>query len=262
MRLPYLTIICASLFIFSCNKKEEGCKNPNAINFSPTAEVSIANCQFASLSIPIELTWGSLPFEVNRIYNLNGRNTAVKVFRAYWSNFRLSKSGNTSISTNLKYYLLDANNLNIDFGTIETNQIDSLSFGLGIDSLANANSSNFLTDNTHPLQAQAPDTMHWNNGGYIFLKISGKVDRNGDGIPNENESFSFEIGTDALYQTLSLPTAKILTSIDEVIPIQIDILSLFDNVDLQTEQSTNSVDNPSLAQKIATNWANAIQIKP
>ena len=97
--------------------------------------------------------------------------------------------------------------------------------------------------------------------GYIFLNLKGNVDRNGDGIPNQNETFNFEIGTDDLLESFAFSPLLALTTEHHTIRLQVDVQQLFNNVDLQTEQSTYTTNNPALVAKIMHNLVGAITVQ-
>jgi len=255
----FLCLLSYSLLLVSC-QEEVGCRSDTALNYSPQATVSNGTCLYPSLSLTVNLQWGSLPFEINRIYNLNGDNMAVKVMQCYFSNFDfVFNNPMDTTSSALNFHLLNKSATTIDLGKVPNNHLQALQFNVGVDSIANANIATYLNDMNHPLHVQSPDTMHWNTtDGYIFLKLTGKVDRNGDGIPNENESFEFEIGTNALLQPIELVLNQNFDKEQENISINFDVQRLFDNIDLQSEQSTHSTDSFALAQKIAQNIPQAI----
>ena len=96
--------------------------------------------------------------------------------------------------------------------------------------------------------------------GFIFLKVLGNVDKNGDGFPNENESFSYEVGTNELFMNLIFPISNSTLVNKDTFFCDIELSTLFNSIDFQTEDNTNSVNFPGLALRIRDNFVNSIQL--
>lgn len=253
--------LCAILSLQSCAERV-GCIDPKAVNYDSNAQLASNDCVYPTLAIEFDFKMGNLPFEINRIYTINGHKTAFKELQFYISQIKLVRSDQTSIEVNNLYPLVKKTNTHIPIGTAFLETYEQLQFNVGVDPAANALITNYLTDASHPLALQSPDTMHLSlNEGYIFLKMVGKVDRNGDGIPNENESFDFRIGSNTLLQSIDLPIQKTLTESAEAIALEIDVAMLLDSVNLQIEKKTHTSDNFALAQKIAHNIPQAITVQ-
>lgn len=253
------------LFVFiihlqSCSE-QVGCIDAKAINYDPNAETASNDCQYPTLSVEFDFKVGNQPFEMNRIYNLNGYNTAFKEFQFYVSGVQLIRSDQTTVYFESLYPLIKTTSRRFSLGAASIETYERIKFNVGVDATANDFISNYLNAPNHPLYLQSPDTMHFNlNEGYVFLKMVGKVDRNGDGIPNENEAFDFRIGSDSLLQSIDLLIHKTLSQAEEVIQLEINVEALLNNVDLQTDLKTHTSDNFPLANKIANNIPTAIQI--
>jgi hypothetical protein len=261
--IKLLLILSSILFVISLQSCSEqvGCIDPRAINYAPAAEVASNDCSYPTLAVEFDFKLGNQPFEINRIYNINGYNTAFKEFQFYISEVQLTRSDQTTVDFEALYPLIKIASPSFSLGDAYLETYERIQFNVGVPSATNSLIATYLNDSNHPLHVQAPDTMHFNvNEGYIFLKMVGKVDRNGDGIPNENEAFDFRIGSNPLLQTIDLPINKTLSQAAECILIEIDIEALLNNVDLQTEQQTWTSDNLPLASKIANNIPVAIQI--
>ncbi len=245
----YLALFLLTILGVSCSK-ERGCKDEQSINYNPDAELPDNSCRYPTIQIAVDLRWGNVPFENNRIYNLAGYNTAIKNFECLLSEFELIDFATSkTIQLLPKYHYLAAANTDFGFGEIELRQAQQLQFKVGLSANQNHVQSSILDSDT---------LLYWNaTDGHVFLRLTGKVDRNGDGIPNENEAFDFEIGTDDLLQVINLPINRIFKSTDETIMLKLDIKALLDGIDLQTQSSTQTTDNLPLARQIADNMAGA-----
>lgn len=247
------------LFINSCSKPA-GCVDDKAINYDPTITVANSSCIYPSIQIQVDLKMGSLPFEINRIYNIGGHNTAFKVFQCYLSDIQLIREDQSYMNYDSLFPLLKEGNTTIPLGEGYVETFERLTFNVGVPPAENFQIGNYLNDPNHPLKIQLPDTMHWSlTDGYIFLKMVGKVDRNGDGIPNENEAFNMQIGTNDLLRSIDLTINKSIEKELETILLELDVEKLLLNVDLQTEQATRTTHNLPLATKIADNIIGAIR---
>jgi hypothetical protein len=151
----------------------------------------------------------------------NGKKISLRRADFYLSNLKIRNKEAQLYSFANKYLLVKANNADQKYqlGKIELNNIDQLSFSVGIDSVKNHQDPS-LYPLSNPLGLQEP-SMHWGwAGGYRFMAIEGKVDVDGDGKPEENLEFH-NLG-DALYKE-----AKININIDESKPT-IDIVIILD----------------------------------
>ncbi|WP_264791480.1 MbnP family protein [Aureispira anguillae] len=232
-----------------------------AINYNPSATVADASCIYPTLEIDFDLKLGNSDFEINRIYNIGGHNTAFKVFQFYVSNLQLVRSDQTMVNYDSLYPLIKTGQTTVPLGEVYMESYEHIQFKVGIEATTNHQIASYLNDPTHPLRLQSPDTMHFNtNDGYIFLRMEGRVDRNGDGIPNQNEAFDFRIGSDQLLKTIDLALQKKIRKEVESITIAVDVAELLKQVDLQTDQQTHTANNLSLATKIANNIPSAIYI--
>lgn len=261
--MKLLLVFYSIFFIISLQSCSEpvGCIDSRAINYDPAAQVASNDCRYPTLAVDFDFKLGGQPFEINRIYTINGYNTAFKEFQFYISGIQLTRTDQSTIDFEALYPLINTANPSFSLGDTYLETYERIAFSVGVDATANGLIATYLNDSNHPLYLQSPDTMHFNlNEGYIFLKMIGKVDRNGDGIPNENEAFDFRIGSNALLQPIDLLINKTLNQAAESIQLEIDIEALLNNVDLQTERKTWTFDNLPLANKIASNISNAIQI--
>ena len=88
----------------------------------------------------------------------------------------------------------------------------------------------------------------------------GKIDRNADGIPNENESFDLRIGTNSLLRSVQFNLDKAIKGPSDTLRVQLNIANLLQGIDLPQESYTNSNQNIGLATRLADNIAAAFSI--
>lgn len=247
----YLSFITGLLFLSSCRK---GCTDPQAINYDDDAKKNCC-CEYApTLSLKIEPVFNGQPFELNKEYTTDdGRKVSFSKTKIILSNIKLN---NTDIpdQANIGHYLFSGEPVEFNIGNINPGTYTSLSFTVGVDSLTNKTKlpSNFAAG--HPL---ADTDMHWSWAtGYIFVKLEGMADTSAvpDGIVDN--ILLYHLGTDLTREKVTLNINKTVTggSNDKiVVPVKIDIAEYLDGINVITENETQTMDNPALADKVAAN---------
>ena len=233
--------------------------DPSAINFDPSARSANATCQYNSFYFRFQYMWDGAPFEINRIYAVDSTVLAIKTLQCYFSNLILEDTIERSYHLSPKYFSLFQDQSTYFFENIPIRFLEKIRLNFGVDPSTNDQVIQLINESGHPLEAVSPESMHWTNGeGFIFLKIKGNVDKNGDGFPNENESFNYEIGTNNLFQSLVYNMTPEWLSVNDTVFCQIEVSTLFDGVNLQLEDQTNSIDAPNLALRIRDNFVDAM----
>ena len=245
----------------SCSKKI-GCVDQKALNYDPEAEVANSSCIYPNLNLEFKLNAASENFEINRIYNVSGLNLAFKSFQFYVSGIKVHRADMLWEDYLPLTKLIRSDSITFPLGATYTGKIDSFEFNVGLDSIQNSNINFQLYDTEHPLQIQN-DTMHFNlNDGYIFLKLVGNVDRNGDGFPNENESFDYRIGTNDLLRQLSFTTDQVLDQTNNSLRVALDVLALLENIDLLNIEKIDHQTQTAAAETIADNLFTSMSLIP
>lgn len=136
-------------------------------------------------------------------------NKKVQLSRAefYISEVEIHQLDSTLMPLADQYLLVNAKNPTAEFnlGIWPVDAAHGVTLHLGVPSTVNHNDPASYPAN-HPLAPQDP-TMHWGwSAGYRFMAIEGKVDNNGDGVPET--SFEFHNLFDELYKSLELTGTK------------------------------------------------------
>jgi hypothetical protein len=159
--------------------------------------------------------------------------------------------------------VLAKHNTTVVVGQVENGDYSSFTFNLGIDSVANhADPSTYPVDNV--LAPQSPN-HHWSwASGYIFLRIDGMFDGDGDGTPET--AFETHLGTDNFYTPLTL-TGNVEGHDDHVhVTLVFDPIALYDGIDFGANAAddmtftTHTMDNMAMAMAIRANFANAFSL--
>lgn len=149
------------------------------------------------------------------------------------------------------------NGVQLKFDKCEGNY-NSLSLGIGLDSLTNASTpSDFPSSH-----ALANAFYYWDAWkSYIYLKIEGKYDKDGDG--NFEGNFVYHIGTDKLYRIINLPVnINAETGKSNSIVLNFDIKTILANgsdfIDIISHPSSHNPGDIQIATKIADNLQPAL----
>jgi len=133
----------------------------------------------------------------------NGKKVLLNRAQFYVSDIALHRADNTSVLLSDKYLLVNANAPAVEhnLGTWPIESVQGTTLHLGIIKAVN-HSDPAIYPTGHPLAPQNP-SMHWGwAAGYRFIAMEGKVDNDGDGVP-ETE-FEFHNVGDEFYKPVAL----------------------------------------------------------
>ncbi len=209
------------------------------------------------------------------VYALNGRNVTLTSARVYVSEITLLKEGGgevTFMSPNpVTVPAKDANGNDVShtvddlivlakhdtavdeyaLGEVEAGRYTGIRFKLGIDGLNNKVDATQVPAG-HPLAKQTDRNNHWSwNAGYIYLRLDGEVDADGDGTVET--VYETHIGTGNFLQTISLTNSFELKDGDDTeLHVMVDYAKFLADVDLSdpAEQLCHTMNNLPVAQKV------------
>ncbi|MFI5171943.1 MAG: MbnP family protein [Chitinophagales bacterium] len=251
-----LTAIFTFVIVSSCNKKE-GCTDPNASNFDPDAEVNMG-CIYENGSFNVELHMhqylGAGEIESGSIYNINGVQTQLDIAEFYLSNIRLLDAAGNETPAQGVYLLIKPEVEEYDLGDFPAGNYTKIMFDVGIDSATNAGDpSSYPLDN--PLGNQFP-TMYWGPSfGYVFMRIDGVADMDGDGTPDiPAGEFEMHIGMNNYLASIEFDLPVTIGSTNEnICHIAAHYDMFFTDVDLATDNTTHTTDNVPLTELLFGN---------
>ncbi len=184
---------------------------------------------------------GAEDFNFNQTYTINDTlPVQFTLAQFYTHGFSLSDDDGGSESID-NYFLVKAGHGTYEWGETSLLHAHELTFSVGVDATNNAQTeANFTArDAEDPLAIQDPK-MHWNwNSGYIFAKIEGLVDVDGDGTPET--PFAYHIGRNEMLRNLTLMTHQELTKSTEEIMIKVDYANLFKDIDLKNNTTVHGM---------------------
>ncbi|MFM6946394.1 MAG: MbnP family protein [Flavobacteriales bacterium] len=154
--------------------------------------ISIANIALSQKNVFLSLApkFGNQDFQLLQNYTGNdGVMVEIEHFNYYLSDVQLFHDNGQSTSLPTNIWLITPTTFDIYLGLLDVNQIDSISFTIGVPKRYNTQSGALAQDistypETHPLSFQMP-SMYWGWAfGYMHMIIGGKADSNNDNIPN------------------------------------------------------------------------------
>lgn len=169
---------------------------------------------FAQKNIFLSLApkFGNQDFQLLQNYTGNdGVVIEIEHFKYYLSDVRLFHDNGQTTYLETGIWLVSDTNFNLYLGYLDVNQIDSISFMIGVPKRYNTQSGSMAQDistypETHPLSFQMP-SMYWGwTAGYMHMIVGGKADSNNDNIPN-NYFELHNLGNDN-QQMVSLPVIQ------------------------------------------------------
>lgn len=203
---------------------------------------------------------GSQPFALEQIYtNSFGQRYRVDKIAFYVDNIKLVNANGTE-ETIKNIDFIDFANLKETKLKLPAGNYTAIKFGLGLDV---ANNNIDPTVGTGVLGFEY-DEYWWSWASkHIFTKIEGDVETvlNSN---NFNEGFVYHLGLDELYQTVTIERNIALTDTElSTIEVAINVQKLFDGntnqLNLLTENNTQTFDNMPLALKVRDNLAACLE---
>lgn len=151
-----------------------------------------------------------------------------------------------------------------EFGTLVSvedwggKKINSITFGIGLDSLQNAQSpASFAND--HPLSSL--NAMYWSWATkYRFIKIDGRTNNSGSFDANDH-LLAWHTGMDELYRTVTLDL-PVQAEAGSVIRVVLQLEKLIEGLNLDTETVTHTApEDYEIAVKLSNNAAQAWRVE-
>jgi len=124
-----------------------------------------------------------IAFNYNQNFDIDGTVSYFTRLQYYLSGIQIHHDGGQITPLSNVYVLASGHIKNYPLGNYSFNQIESISFDVGVDQTANSgNTVNYPSQ--HPLGPQSPP-MDWGwPSGYFFVVSDGYTDSNNDGNPN------------------------------------------------------------------------------
>ena len=245
-----LIAFSALLFLAACEEEDENNSNPPAGD--PT------------VSLRYDFNYNGDDFNLNQYYPTEGGAQ----WRFTLASFYLAKpaimddAGNATMLMP-EYLIVRPENESSDLGTVAAGHAHMFNIIVGVDEATNTENGaegkqpSDFSDANHPLSPQ-PEGMYWSwASGYIFVKLEGEIDYDGDN--QADTTFKYHLGTNNLRLDMSTMVHGDLAPGEELeMTMAIDYGMIEDNLDLNTEILTMTMNNVPLAEKVMANFEKAI----
>ncbi|MEM6268524.1 MAG: MbnP family protein [Bacteroidota bacterium] len=262
----YFLFLSAFALIFSATGcgKEEGCTDPNSLNFSPTAEVDDGTCEYpqvGNLKLHFHAKAGSSNLTLgSELTDADGRKIQFNVARFYISNIRLHQDGGGMLPLTDTYVQVNASTMEyaIDFA-IPSGHYHGIMFDVGVDDAANTGDPS-LWPTGHPLSSTNPTFDHWSWAtGYKFLRLEGLVDTTAAMNATANAEFIYHVGLGYNRRTVDIEQHfNVEFNSTPTVHLDVDWLDFLENVDLTTQLNTVTMNDSALAATIINRVPTAI----
>ncbi len=219
--------------------------------------------ELTMLRLDVETLAAGQPFQTGQSFTVDGRTGRLDIAEMYLSGITLISADGREIpimvdepitvrakdenDTELqhtvgeRYVLVDAGTRSpVMLGEVPSGNYTGVRFLLGVDGLDNRIAPEDAPS-THPLAPQEP-SMHWNwNAGYVFLRLDGLLDIDGDGTvdastgtPRDATSgqWRLHLGMTANATTVTLDQAFELKGGAQDLHVQMDLNRMVQGLDL------------------------------
>ena len=186
---------------------------------------------------------GAEDFEFSKTYDINGVATQFGTAQFYAHGIELEYEDGTTKNID-DHLLVKAGQMMYSLGDVEEGTIKGIKFNVGVDTVNNGQTEDNFTSRSSddPLSIQSP-TMHWNwNAGYIFVKLEGVFDNDGDGTPETG--FEYHIGKNEMLRNIDLTTSKEVMGESMELMINVDYAKFLEGVDLKATPIIHGMSAP------------------
>jgi hypothetical protein len=212
MRNIYLTILCATILLSSCSKKDDVAPE---FNESKLAELSV---EFDNIVGDRTLTFNN----TGSLYtNAANEKFTISSLQYFISNIEVTTSAGKvyTVKQDSSYFLISGADKASRFAKVRVPEGDysKLKFTLGVDSLRSTMAVEKRTGVLDPAYGGGHDVsgMYWGwNSGYIFFKFEGNTDvisNDVNGDPTGKHQFKYHIGGFGGYSAPTLNNIKTVT---------------------------------------------------
>ncbi|MEO0470725.1 MAG: MbnP family protein [Bacteroidota bacterium] len=244
-----IVLLSVCMLMIGSGCQQPGCTDPSALNFDPDAAESDGECNFPRLKLILKTVIGEEDWVDGNLYAFGDAMVQFISVDYYLQNIALVNGQGQVAETQDTVLYIDASPQQVLLGEVGVDPKSELRFFVGLDDNTNLSNNPLFLPINHPLGRKTPP-MHWNQtAGYIFLRIDGIADIDSDG--EFDTGITYQIGTDALRKEVRLALDETPDSDVFSVSLKFDLQKIFENVNLSEELSTETLNEPELAERIA-----------
>ncbi len=258
-KIAFLGLFALSTLLISCEEDDNNTNN----NQEPTDTKVTPKFMY-------DYNFGADDFQLDQYYALDGgAQVSFSLASFYISQPTLVDDNDVETPLTPEYIIVRPGDGPTSFDAIESGHAHRLKFNVGIDAATNTENGasgvqpSDFTDPNHPLAPQ-PEGMYWSwASGYIFVKLEGAYDYDGDS--QADTTFKYHLGVNDLLQVKDVMLHSDMAGGEDFeVDIKLDLKQVFTNLDINTEVLTMTMggpENKALATKIIQNFANGISVE-
>lgn len=225
----------------------------------------------ASVDVTFKAKYGAENFVLNDVYNYNGDQIRISNLQFFVSELTLGTNTNGSEIDEVElvdFRQITSNALAEEGLAIASNSgipvgdYPGVNVGVGVVADLNADTPDQYAS-THPLSNTSMYWEDWNS--YIFLKLEGTMDTDGDGM-FDDVSFVYHVGSDPAFEQVNI-NKSVSLAIDQSMGliVEIDVEKLFvrdgAHLDIEANPRIHSIDQLETGHYLMDNFVNALTIQ-
>lgn len=181
----------------------------------------------------------------------DGRKLVLGQANMYITNIKLMKADGSGYTISGARLLKTPEQEVYYIGKAPQANYNTVTFDVGVDPVNNAIAPSAATDT---IFSRHSDMWFGQvNEGYIFVRFEGTIDSSVNKKGKATYPFSYDIGSNALLKTVTMPNRPFTLSDGYITHITVDYGKLLNGLDIRKENKTATYDNSSLAAKVANN---------
>lgn len=217
----------------------------------------------SDLSFQFDYSFADEEFNYNQVYDLNGTAVSFQTVQFYVGGIKLHPEEGDALDVEGKYLLVKPSSGAQEVVTVDKKHYHMAEFFVGVspeDNDQTEDDFDMRDAETDPLARQNDPPMNWNwAAGYLFVRIDGMVDLDGDGTPET--AMEYHLGKDNFLRTVSLIINTDVEQDQQTIAFDFNVAALFTGIDVSETYSMHTGDAPAEALIFADNIAGAISKK-
>lgn len=219
------------------------------------------------LQLNIKAKFNEQPFQLNKIYNYNGKKVRFSRLSFYVSNIYADKGSFSGSYVDIPIAMIDfkdiddstkaAKGLILNLNSISSGDKSAFNFYIGVSSDLNSKKPKDYPT-TNPLSETSNYWDAWNS--YIFFKLEGSMDKDGDG--QYETGITLHAGGNEVYQIMNFSKSFSIKE-NETTPLsmELDLNKLINGIDMETYNSTHQIGDLPTMKKMMGNFQTALIIK-
>jgi hypothetical protein len=234
-----------------------------SITFYSCDDDDITDRMDSDVAFEFDYSFAGTDFNYDEVYDLNGTAVSFQAVQFYVGGIKLYPEDGAAVDADVDYLLVAPTSGSQNAINVNKQQYRTLEFFVGVAPEDNDQTENDFDSRdaeTDPLARQTTPPMNWNwNAGYIFVRIDGMVDLDGDGTPET--IMEYHVGKEPFRRSITKDINTTIDKDDQTIELGLDVAALFAGIDISEAYSVHTGDALETTAIFADNIAAAITTK-